>query len=94
MTEAYNLDTASSYNGGCQQDQHLCININNLIVTVESGRGNNTVPLLLFESSISLDVRDFLGPRLNGLGSVDLEVAYYNSKVRWIVPSVVLTGLI
>ena len=86
MTENVNLDTCSSSAAGgsgstSSQDQHLAININNLIVTMESGRGTNTVPLLLLESSINLDVRDFMGPRLNGLGSVDLEVAYYNAKV-------------
>ena len=86
MTENVNLDTCSSSAAGgsgstSSQDQHLLFKINNLIVTMESGRGTNTVPLLLLESSINLDVRDFMGPRLNGLGSVDLEVAYYNAKV-------------
>ena len=89
MTENVNLDTcSSSVAGGSSSSgsagldmQHLAININNLSVTVESGRGTNTVPLLLLESSVNLDVRDFMGPRLNGLGSVDLEVAYYNAKV-------------
>ena len=54
-------------------------NINQLIVTVEAGQGNNTIPMLLLESKLTGEVRNWSG-RLSVLASTQLEMAYYNSK--------------
>ena len=48
---------------------------------VESGIGSNTIPLLLLESRFNCDVRDWSGPRMSAIGSMNLEIAYYNSKL-------------
>ena len=53
--------------------------INNLVVKVESGIGN--LPLLLLESSISMDVKDWSSKRMTMIGSLNFELAYYNSKL-------------
>ena len=60
-------------------DQQLMFNINQLIVTVEAGQGNNTIPMLLLESKLTGEVRNWSG-RLSVLASTQLEMAYYNSK--------------
>ena len=60
-------------------DQQLMFNINQLIVTVEAGQGNNTVPMLLLESKLTGEVRNWSG-RLSVSVSTQLEMAYYNSK--------------
>ena len=59
----------------------LIININNLVVKIESGVGNNTIPLLLLESTFNCDVRNWSGPRMTAIGSMNLVMAYYNSKL-------------
>ncbi len=48
---------------------------------VESGIGNNTIPLLLLESRFNCDIRDWSGPRMSVIGSMNLEMAYYNAKL-------------
>ena len=75
-----NSDTASlaSSSSVCL-DQQLLFNINQLIVTVEAGQGNNTVPMLLLESKLTGDVRNWSG-RLSVSASTQMEMAYYNSK--------------
>ena len=60
-------------------DQQLMFNINQLIVTVEAGQGNNTIPMILLESKLTGEVRNWSG-RLSVLASTQLEMAYYNSK--------------
>ena len=60
-------------------DQQLVFKINQLIVTVEAGQGNNTVPMLLLESKLTGDVRNWSG-RLSVSASTQMEMAYYNSK--------------
>ena len=60
-------------------DQHLMFNINQLIVTVEAGLGNNTIPMILLESKLSGEVRNWAS-RLSVLASTQVEMAYYNSK--------------
>ncbi len=79
------LDSLSSgaggFGAGPSEDEQAIININNLVVKLESGVGNNTIPMLLLESSFSCDVRNWSGPRMSAIGSMDLEVAYYNSKL-------------
>ena len=60
-------------------DQQLMFNINQLIVTVEAGQGNNTVPMILLESKLNGEVRNWSG-RLSVLASTQMEMAYYNSK--------------
>ena len=80
VTEATNLDSFST-NSAANLDEQAVIKINNLIVVVEAGVGANTMPLLLVESSLNFDVRNWSGSRLNALGSVNLEVAYYNTRL-------------
>ena len=60
-------------------DQQLMFNINQLIVKVEAGLGNNTIPMILLESKLTGEVRNWSG-RLSVLASTQLEMAYYNSK--------------
>ena len=60
-------------------DQQLMFNINQLIVTVEAGLGNNTIPMILLESKLTGEVRNWSG-RLSVVASTQMEVAYYNSK--------------
>ena len=60
-------------------DQQLMFNINQLIVTVEAGLGNNTIPMILLESKLSGEVRNWAS-RLSVLASTQVEMAYYNSK--------------
>ena len=60
-------------------DQQLMFNINQLIVTVEAGHGNNTLPMILLESKLTGEVRNWSG-RLSVTASTQLEMAYYNSK--------------
>ena len=66
---------------GVAEDQQAIININNLVVKIESGVGNNTIPLLLLESTFNCDVRNWSGPRMTAIGSMNLVMAYYNSKL-------------
>ena len=60
-------------------DQQLMFNINQLIIQVEAGLGNNTIPMILVESKLSGEVRNWSG-RMSVLATTQLEVAYYNSK--------------
>ena len=60
-------------------DQQLMFNINQLIVTVEAGQGNNTLPMILLESKLTGEVRNWSG-RLSVSASTQMEMAYYNSK--------------
>ena len=62
-------------------DEQAIVNINNLVVCVESGVGNNTIPLILLESSFNCDVRNWSGSRMSAIGSMNLELAYYNSEL-------------
>ena len=48
---------------------------------MESGIGSNTIPLILLESRFNCDVRDWSGPRMSAIGSMNLEIAYYNAKL-------------
>ena len=43
--------------------------------------GNNTIPLVLLESSFNCDVRNWSTSRMSAIGSMNLELAYYNSEV-------------
>ncbi len=63
------------------EDEQASVNINNLVIKVESGLGNNTVPLILLESSFNCDVRNWSSQRMTLIGSMTLEVAYYNAKL-------------
>jgi hypothetical protein len=49
-TDQLSLASTSSLMG----DEQLVFNVNNLIVTLEVGTGNNTVPMILVESKVSL----------------------------------------
>ena len=63
------------------EDEQAIIKIGNLVVKIESGLGNNTIPLLLMESSLSCDARNWSSGRMTALGNMSIEVAYYNSKL-------------
>ena len=52
-------------------DQQLMFNINQLIVTVEAGLGNNTIPMILLESKLSGEVRNW-SSRLSVLASTQV----------------------
>ena len=52
-------------------DQQLMFNINQLIVTVEAGLGNNTIPMILIESKLSGEVRNW-SSRLSVLASTQV----------------------
>ena len=54
-------------------DQQLMFNVNQLIVTVEAGIGNNTIPMILLESKVSGEVRNWSG-RMSVVTNVQLEV--------------------
>jgi vacuolar protein sorting-associated protein 13A/C len=74
------LNTYSS-SGSIVVDEQAIININNLVVRVEAGVGNNTIPLILLESSFNCDVRNWSSSRMSAIGSMNLELAYYNSTL-------------
>jgi vacuolar protein sorting-associated protein 13A/C len=64
-----------------RKDEQAIVKINNLVIKVESGIGNNTIPLLLLESSLSCNVKDWSSKRMTLIGSINVEMAYYNSKL-------------
>ncbi len=65
-----------------QNDEVMVINITNLVIKFESGSGNNTIPLLLMESSFNCNVKDFYNnKRMTVIGNFNVEMAYYNAKL-------------
>ena len=60
-------------------DQQLMFNINQLIVTVEAGIGNSTIPLILLESKVFGEVRNWSG-RPSVVTTVQLEVNQFVSS--------------
>ena len=79
------LNTLSSAQSQIADEQAI-VNINNLVVCVESGVGNNTIPLILLESSFNCDVRNWSSSRMSAIGSMNLELAYYNSELAFWEP--------
>ena len=73
------LETLSSTTTTAKMDEQAVFMINNLVVKIESGIGN--IPLLLMESSISMNVKDWSSKRMTMIGSLNLELAYYNAKL-------------
>ena len=75
MTTLSSLSTA-------QNEEVMVINITNLVIKFESGAGNNTIPLLLMESSFNCNVKDFYNnKRMTVIGNFNVEMAYYNAKL-------------
>ena len=75
-------DFLSTTSSTLKKDELALIKINNILIKIESGIGNNTIPLLLLESSLDCNVRDFWSnKRMTLMGSVNLEMAYYNAKL-------------
>ena len=75
-------DFLSTTSSSIKKDEQAFININNILIKIESGIGNNTIPLLLLESSLDCCVRDFWSnKRMTLIGSVNVEMAYYNAKL-------------
>ena len=64
-----------------RQDEQAILQVNNIVIKFESGLGNNTIPLLLLESHFSCNVKDWSSKRMSVLGSIDVELAYYNSML-------------
>ncbi len=76
------LDKISTSQSAAEsRDERATVNINTLVVKIESGVGNNTIPMLLLESSFNCTVCNWSGPHMSAIGSADLEVAYYNPKL-------------
>ena len=80
VTEATTFDSISSGISSALNEQAI-IHINNLVITIEAGVGTNTTPLMLIESSLDVDVKNWSSSRMSAIGSMNLEVAYYNSKL-------------
>ena len=75
-------DFLSTTSSSIKKDEQAFIKINNILIKIESGIGNNTIPLLLLESSLDCSVRDFWSnKRMTLIGSVNVEMAYYNAKL-------------
>jgi vacuolar protein sorting-associated protein 13A/C len=61
-------------------DEQMIFKIQQLIVILEYGRGNNTVPLVLVESKVNGELRNW-SYRMCVKMNLELEAAYYNSTV-------------
>lgn len=60
--------------------EQLLMNIPTLVIKLEGGVGQRTVPLLIVESLFDGEVKDW-SSKLNVQCSMDLEVAYYNENL-------------
>ena len=79
-TENGTLDTLSSkFHGDC--DEQAIINIHTLVIQIEAGYGKSTIPLLLLESSFNCDIRNWSSSRMSAIGTLEMEIACYNSKL-------------
>lgn len=58
----------------------LIIKVPTIVVKIEGGVGNRTVPLLILESSFQGEVKDWSG-KLGVESTLKVEVAYYNEKL-------------
>ncbi|XP_021375808.1 vacuolar protein sorting-associated protein 13A-like isoform X2 [Mizuhopecten yessoensis] len=63
-----------------EEGLELIVKIPTIVVKLEGGVGNRTVPLLILESSFSGEVKDWSG-KLGVESTLKLEVAYYNEKL-------------
>ena len=79
--EAIDVVNSLNSNAAILQDQQAILRINNLVIKIESGLGNNTIPLLLLESTFECDLKNWASPQMSLLGRLDLEMAYYNSNL-------------
>lgn len=79
--DALELSSSASSSHGVLLDEQAILNINNLVIKVESGVGNNTIPLVLLESKFNCDIRNWSSPKMSAIGTMNLEVAYYNAKL-------------
>ncbi|XP_033726256.1 vacuolar protein sorting-associated protein 13A-like isoform X3 [Pecten maximus] len=60
--------------------ESLIVKVPTIVVKIEGGVGNRTVPLLILESSFQGEVKDWSG-KLGVESTLKLEVAYYNEKL-------------
>ncbi|TRY69082.1 hypothetical protein TCAL_09656 [Tigriopus californicus] len=79
--DALELSSSISSGQGVFLDEQAILNINNLVIKVESGAGNNTIPLVLLESSFNCDIKNWSSSKMSATGTLNLEVAYYNAKL-------------
>ncbi|XP_078330281.1 intermembrane lipid transfer protein VPS13A-like isoform X6 [Crassostrea virginica] len=63
-----------------KRNEELIMKIPNVVVKLEGGVGKRTVPLLIAETSLDAQVRDW-SSRLYVESNMKLEVAYYNEKL-------------
>lgn len=79
--EAVEHSTKQLHNPSVVKDEQMMLKVNHIVIKIESGVGNNTIPLLLIESNLDIDARNWSSPRMSVIGSLTLEMAYYNSKM-------------
>ncbi|XP_052785478.1 intermembrane lipid transfer protein VPS13A-like [Mya arenaria] len=63
-----------------ERGEQLILKVPTVVVKIEGGVGNRTVPLLITDMSFEGEVRDWTG-KLSVESRLKLEVAYYNEKV-------------
>ncbi|XP_060080495.1 intermembrane lipid transfer protein VPS13A-like [Ylistrum balloti] len=66
--------------GDESSSESLIVKVPTIVVKIEGGVGNRTVPLLILESSFQGEVKDWSG-KLGVESTLKLEVAYYNEKL-------------
>ena len=76
------MDSCSTTSSTLKKDEQARIKIKNILVKIESGVGNNTIPLLLLESSLDCNISDFYNnKRMTLIGNLSVQMAYYNAKL-------------
>lgn len=60
--------------------EQLLFTMRKVVITIEAGVGNRTVPMILLESSFQADIRDWSTNLYIG-SSLGLEVSYYNERI-------------
>lgn len=51
------------------------------LVTIETGSGTSPIPLIKFQSSVTLTASGFFSKKLNVNGDLSIELAYFNSRL-------------
>ena len=76
------MDSCSTTSSTLKKDEQARIKIKNILVKIESGVGNNTIPLLLLESSLDCNISDFYNnKRMTLIGNLSVQMAYYNANL-------------
>ncbi len=64
-----------------EQRQQLNVTMSSFMFTLEAGTSERTIPLILFEASISANVYDW-STLMTAAASVNMRMAYYNENYR------------